>query len=118
MERVEVYFNLHKKVWSVRSCKTGKVIKHAPFVQIANPTFVVRPAGREKVRKEKRKNVHAFVRGLLVPSSTMHFRTGERIQVTYNPYKHDTFVNVLTGEAVTEGRDAILTATREVIVTL
>jgi hypothetical protein len=114
MERVEVYFNLHKKVWSIRSCKTGRVIRHAPFCQIANPTFVVRPAGREKVRKEKRKNVHAFVRGYLVPPSVLVLRTGTTIPVTYNPYKNDTFINRDTGEVVTEGKMAMLTTTREV----
>jgi hypothetical protein len=34
MERVFVYFNLHKKVWSVKSLKTGRVIAHANFIEL------------------------------------------------------------------------------------
>ena len=61
--RVEVYFNLHKYIWSVRSAKTGRVILHTDKVHIRNPEFVVRQAGRERVLREGKKNVHAFVRG-------------------------------------------------------
>ena len=45
--RVEVYYNLHKNLFSVRH--KGKVIMHTYDVQITNPTFVVRPSGRAKV---------------------------------------------------------------------
>ena len=61
--RVEVYFNLHKKVFSVRSVMTGRVILHTDKVHISNPKFVVRKSGRDKVLRERKKNVHAFVRG-------------------------------------------------------
>ena len=49
LNKVEVYFNLHKKLFSVRDCKTGRVIDHTNHVAIANPQFVVRKAGRERV---------------------------------------------------------------------
>ena len=61
--RVEVYFNLHKKTFSVRSAKSGKVLLHTDEVHIENPEFVVRQSGRNRVLSEGRKNVHAFVRG-------------------------------------------------------
>ena len=61
--RVEVYFNLHKHVFSVRSARSGRVILHTDRVHIRNPEFVVRQGGRQRVLKERKKNVHAFVRG-------------------------------------------------------
>jgi hypothetical protein len=66
--RDDVYFNLHKKVYSIRGRSgfyKGRVRYHAKALEITYPTFVVQPAGRAKVLKEKRKNVHAFVRGLV-----------------------------------------------------
>jgi hypothetical protein len=70
----------------------------------------VQPAGREKVLKEKKKNVHAFVRGNLLTGGEPHqrshdyhgvnidlsvdrFREDARYdEVTYNPYKYESFV--------------------------
>ena len=63
--KVDVYKNLHKDIWSVRNRKTGRVITHKKLVHVRDASFVVQPAGRNKVLAEKRKNVHAFVRGQL-----------------------------------------------------
>ena len=52
--KVDVYFNLHKKLLSVRH--KGRVIHHSNYVKIINPTFVVSEAGRQRVIREKRKN--------------------------------------------------------------
>lgn len=95
--KVEVYFNLHKKLFSVRDCKTGRVFAHSKYVTLRNPKFVVRQAGRNKVLQERKKNVHAFVRGELEDL----FNTGlddlvecvtQGKAVTYNPYKYASFV--------------------------
>ena len=59
--RVEVYYNLHKNVFSVRH--KGRVIQHTKMAVIKDAEYVVRPAGRAKVLREGKKNVHAFVRG-------------------------------------------------------
>jgi len=90
---VEVYRNLHKKCWSVR--QGGKVKVHTSYICLQDVKFVVQPAGREKVLKEKRKNVHAFVKGYLISHKTMN-RLNKDIEwtmdvVTYNPYKHPYF---------------------------
>lgn len=62
--------------------------------------FAVQPAGHARVRREKRKNVHAFVRGGLVyvqgldgedlPHTVSRFVGGPR--VTYDPYVDASFV--------------------------
>ena len=62
-KKVEVYFNLHKKCWSIR--QAGKPVVHSDFVEIKQPQFVVQQGGNARVRREKRKNVHAFVRGYI-----------------------------------------------------
>jgi len=101
--RVEVYFNLHKHVFSVRQCSTGRVILHTDKVHIRDPEFVVRKSGRDRVLREGKKNVHAFVRGEIsyFPDFDPDY-LGYSL-VAYNPYKYDTFVDV---EGITPVRTA------------
>ena len=86
--RVDVYRNLRANKYSIRH--KGKVIAHASNVTISQPEFVVSSAGRERVRREGRKNVHAFVRGELigVNEETILDVTPN---ISYNPYTHETF---------------------------
>jgi len=110
--RVEVYFNLHKKTFSVRSAKSGKVLLHTDEVHIENPEFVVRQSGRNRVLSEGRKNVHAFVRG-----DATFFRYTNRPMLdtlTYNPYKYASFVNKQTEEPVYKASRAWLTVTDKI----
>jgi len=98
---VEVYYNLHKKTFSVRHA--GRVWFHTNVLTLRNCKFAVQPAGRAKVLKEKKKNVHAFVRGFFVRGDdhTNH-RMLHAAQAMYNPYKTSTFVDIGTGEPVYE----------------
>ena len=92
---VFVYFNLHKKLFSVRSRKTGKVIGHYHNVNLADAEFRVGQAGRAKVLREKKKNVHAGVAGEMVNDYHRDENgnyTLDTTKVTYNPYKYDSFV--------------------------
>ena len=88
--KVEVYRNLHKDCWSVR--QRGIVRFHCSRINLKDCKFVVQPAGHAKVVREKKKNVHAFVRGHLCDEA-------EDIQVFcwddiyYNPYKAASFVD-------------------------
>jgi hypothetical protein len=89
--KVDVYFNLHKKCLSIRH--KGIVIHHSNYVKIINPKFVVSEAGRQRVLREKRKNVHAYVRGELAGLENNPSESAENLQtITYNPYKYNTFV--------------------------
>lgn len=90
--KVEVYKNLHKNCWSVRDNKTGKVIDHVNYVHLDDATFVVRPAGRAKVLQEKRKNVHAFIKGTASFLSEHVDKVPYATQICYDPYKYDSFV--------------------------
>ena len=93
-KKVMVYYNLHKQTFSVTY--DSKVIMHADYVKLGDVEFRVRKGGKEKVRSEKSKNVHAFVIGKLLdyceyPCDELPVTDSNRI-VTYNPYKHDSFV--------------------------
>jgi hypothetical protein len=121
--QVEVYRNLHKDCWSVRDSKTRLVISHVDYIHLQNATLVVRPAGREKVLREKRKNVHAFIKGTVAAcpknSGQMNCRYIESFemprspvlsvscpntdakQITYNPYRNESFVLQPTGKPIT-----------------
>jgi hypothetical protein len=105
--RVEVYYNLHKNVFSIRH--KGKVIAWGNRVTIEDPEYIVREKGRQKVLKEGRKNVHAFVRGTL---SDIDIFNQECLlmprEVTYNPYKYDSFVDGSTYKPVKKSKWARL----------
>ena len=100
---VYVYKNLHKDCWSVK--QHGLVKAHIPkdeAIGLWDCYFHVDAKGREKVLREKRKNVHAYVKGYLqdvenvtrISSSYLDPRvTAKEVEVTYNPYKYETFVD-------------------------
>ena len=99
--RVETYWNLHKDIYSVRAVSgdnRGRVVDYSDFVEMQNVTFAVQPAGRAKVLVERKKNVHAFVRGdrcewLLEDVKRNRIAgKGEWVKVGYNPYKSGSFV--------------------------
>jgi len=108
--KVEVYWNLHKKCWSIRHAH-GKLIAdrpHRSYLEMEDVTWVVQQGGRERVLREGKKNVHAFARGTLIETKgfTRHKRQGRgrAVSVTYNPYKHSTFMCRSTYPGVNESR--------------
>ena len=90
--KVFVYRNLHKKCYSVRCEKTKRVIAHVNKIQLMNCLFKVSVAGRERVRRERKKNVHAGVIGEWNGDAWGSYDTKTSVKVTYNPYQYDTFV--------------------------
>jgi hypothetical protein len=101
-KKVMVYYNLHKHTFSVTY--DSKVIMHADYVKLGDVEFRFRKGGKERVRSEKSKNVHAFVIGKLLdyceyPCDEIPTPSSDKV-VTYNPYKNDTFVFKNTEEPV------------------
>lgn len=99
--KVFIYFNLHKKLFSVKALEgkdKGRVVAHVDSAMVYGATFKVSEAGRQRVLREKRKNVHAgvvgewFGGGQLLAGHLARTAT----PITYNPYKYSTFVNKLT----------------------
>ena len=101
-KKVMVYYNLHKHTFSVTY--DSKVIMYADYVKLGDVEFRVRQGGKERVRSEKSKNVHAFVIGKLLdyceyPCDEIPTPSSDKV-VTYNPYKNDTFIFKNTEEPV------------------
>ena len=103
-DQVQVYRNLHKtledgtKVYSVKNDK-GIVVDHVTEIAIAKPILRVGPKGNKRVRDEKRKNVHAYIQGRRMRVSVIDdphtgIPQGQWQKITYNPYKHKSFVLV------------------------
>lgn len=106
--RIEAYWNLHRNCISYRPTTKGGRVQHAESLQLRNVRFAVQPAGREKVLKEKRKNVHAFVRGNVVSIGQGLPPKGEWVRVTYNPYLYDSFVIAETGEPIYAAHEVVI----------
>lgn len=88
--QVKVYWNLNKHCWSVQH--KGKVVYHLPEVVLKDASFKVSEAGRQRVIKEGRKNVHAFVVGeLILDNAPRSSYKTLGSPITYNPYKHPWF---------------------------
>jgi len=110
MTRVEVYKNLHKDCFSIR--EKGKVTGYVEWpdcIYLTNATFVVQPGGRKRVRKEKVKNVHAFVKGTNTPIGGLSMKVIYnrcRTRVTYDPYTMETF-QTMDGKPVTHAEDVL-----------
>jgi len=92
MPTTRVYFNLHKRCLSVQNKVDGvwKVVRHAQQVILTDAEFKVSEAGRQRVLKEQRKNVHAVVLGNEIQTDQLEFIG---THVYYNPYRAATFVD-------------------------
>ena len=117
MTRVETYYNVTKQCLSYRP--SGGKVKHAKAIVLNDVSFSVQPAGRERVRRENKKNVHAFVRGMPAwvagLNDNLEYYTHANMErqgyrkITYNPYKYDSFV-------MTDSALPIKSATQVVII--
>lgn len=109
--QVRVYRNLTRKCLSVQHNVPGKgwrLLCHVQSATLVNAKFLVYEKGRQRVLREGRKNVHAYVEGELrsvnfpegarKESEFAHFgiegeRKGVLERVWYNPYKNTTWVD-------------------------
>lgn len=103
-QRVRVYYNLHKKCFSITSKIDGswKLVAHADRVTLANVKTIVSQAGRRRVLAEKRKNVHAFIEGDYIGDLTVRSINNGGSKLYYNPYEVDSFVDFDTRQPVTQ----------------
>ena len=96
MTKVFVYWNLHRKVWSVKALDgpfKGRVFKHAEKITLRYATGKVSLAGNARVRREGKKNVHAGIVGF-IGARDPFVQIDDPISITYNPYKDTSFVQV------------------------
>lgn len=95
--KVRVYKNLRlstKRDPMYSVMYKGRVIAHVRSIILAGAKFIVRESGRQRVLREKRKNVHAFVEGEWARGKKAHrlFGTCFFSEVKYNPYMAPTFI--------------------------
>ena len=102
--KVFVYKNLHKDCWSVK--QDGLVKAHTTEINLWDCAFQVNARGRQKVLDEQRKNVHAGINGYI---DEFDLDLPNPIQVTYNPYKYDSFVDKDTESPIYSMSNANLT---------
>ena len=114
--KVSVYRNLHNGLISIKSDASGLVLGHAKTVSLALASFIVYEKGRQRVLRDKQKNVHAYVKGLLVDVTGFTPYKGRSLGylvgaidtihkvtiVAYNPYKAPHFVIKGTQEKVSK----------------
>jgi hypothetical protein len=106
--KVFVYFNLHKKLFSVKALEgpnKGRVVAHRRELSLRHVIFKVSEAGRQRVLQEKRKNVHAGVVGYW---NDVNDIVDNEIEVTYNPYKYESFVFKYNEQPIKQAHDAYL----------
>lgn len=97
---VRVYWNFHKKLFSVQvqstssnGKKTWKVAGHFYYLELENVTFKVSETGRQRVLREQKKNVHAKIHGkILAIDNPSSFRKQWYDHISYNPYKNEMFI--------------------------
>lgn len=100
MTRTYFYRNLRTQTWSAR--QAGIVIDHPEVAYLSQVEFRVNRKGRDRVRREQQKNVHAFVIGdwETVLAEDHMPRNGEWRQAHYDPYECDSFVDKETRQPI------------------
>ena len=86
-----IYFNVHRKNYSVRNKVNGsyKVTHHMMQLAVYEANSTVQQAGRRRVIATKQKNVHAYIIGRIEAIPTEP--TIKIADIYYNPYKVDEF---------------------------
>jgi hypothetical protein len=82
---------------------------HCNVICLQDVVFKVSEAGRQRVLREKRKNVHAGVEGVMCEDGfwTKELNDGS-VPVTYNPYFMRSFQHKDLGLPVYEAKSALL----------
>lgn len=97
--KVKVYKNLRKNCWSV--LYQGIVAEYADTILLQDVKFVVSESGRQRVLKEKQKNVHAFAVGTFKSINSSN-SFGLKEEVSYNPYTGNSFFKIKTKDPIHE----------------
>lgn len=92
-DKVKVYRNLNNGKWSILAMAgefKGKVVAHFDNLCLSEVSFKISEAGRARVLREKRKNVHAYAIGSIVSVGQAELCDDSQF-VTYDPYKFGFF---------------------------
>ena len=98
---VRLYRNLREKCWSIM--QDGLVKAHCDRAWLSNCHFHVNENGRQKVLRQRKKYVHAYVIGHMFGWPIDSREWPEREAITYNPFKGPDFVT-LDGQPVKKAK--------------
>jgi hypothetical protein len=107
-----IFWNLNRKCWSVRY--KSKVIHHLDqIIKITNPKFHVSELGRQRVLKEKTKNIHAWVKADNFEVFDRHSMSKEDHasrfdEIYYAPFILSCFINRRTKVKIEKADSIIL----------
>lgn len=102
---VRVYKNLNREdCFSIMDKKSKLVLGYAPSVRLSSVKYIVGESARQRVLRDKRRNVHAFCEGYIVS-------TGEAIPEGtatsyYNPYHTPLFISEESKQPLHESKIA------------
>ena len=97
-QKVKVYRNLNNGKLSVMDFSSGLVVAHADSILLYEVEFKINKAAQRNCRIQEVRNVHAFAVGIFVCAEES-INSGWN-EFTYNPFKHSTFVDRVTGLSV------------------
>ena len=91
-QRVRVYRNLLNGMISVQAKSLGgwRVVGHVDECVLAQVSFTVSEAGRQRVLRHRVKNVHAYAQGVLI--AQVDDSIVAPLRLGYDPYLHSSFV--------------------------
>jgi hypothetical protein len=91
--KVDIYYNLRRNCLSVKCKETNRVIHHTLSIDVHDVEFIVSEKARQRVLVQKRKNVHAYIRGTIdLKKQPERYIPYDVIRVKYDPYKYSDFV--------------------------
>jgi hypothetical protein len=106
-----IYRNLRTKTWSLK--QNNKVVAHPLCVICEDVEFRVWQGTVAKIRKDKRKSVGAFVISEKIAFDTIPWYDNLDLsgyhEVTFNPYKYDSFVIKATEEPIFTAERCVMT---------
>lgn len=107
-QQVRIYRNLLNHKISVQKYIKGKgwqLAGHCINLAISQVSFSVFEAGRQRVIRERQKNVHAFAIGIVVGVTVP---VEAPIDLAYDPYSNDHFFERSTGKPIVKANYCIV----------
>lgn len=99
-QTVRIYRNLNNGTMSIqiKGPKSWKVAGHITNAVVQDVAFRVSDAGRQRVLRDQRKNVHAWGQGILIGKASEVYCP---IALGYDPYNDENFIDKDTRRIIT-----------------
>ncbi|MFK4132359.1 hypothetical protein ACI2KR_08700 [Pseudomonas luteola] len=124
--KVRVYRNLNNGLVSIMCEKTRLVLGYGQEIMLDEVDFIVNESGRQRVLRDKCKNVHAYARGTIISATDFLPLKGRKISIEpsesmlqpserifYNPYRSGSFTD-LEGRRVSRANRCFINGAGEI----